>query len=196
MRQEDHFFLAALRWVSRNEVTSLALVCHRSRPLPMGSKRRPAIEMWGCLHEVPLYRLVDLYLAGVRDIALIQGDCCAHQDTVASWNSRLGDLVHLSEMAGTPARSWAWSISPTRIPVDRRGLLGLSRQSENPWPVHDPEADDEARLIASLRNAGITTVDAPPPGVQLLASGCTGCGVCIAACPHDALALRIDGAET
>ncbi len=198
-QREDHFFLAMQRWLSRNEVTAVTLACHAATSLPLGVKRRPAVETPGCLQELPLYRLVDLYLAGVRDVAVHLGDCCrdsvADVEVLSSWQSRLGDLLQYSAIDAKPARTWTWSLSPTRIPVDRRGLLGLGR-SEPPWPDHNAGSDEESRLIASLRAAGITTIEEPPPGLSLLASGCTACGVCVAACPHDALALFVDGSQT
>lgn len=195
----DHFFLAVQRWLSRNEVTSVALACHGEPSLPLGSKRRPAIEIPGCLQELPLYRLVDLHLTGVRDVAILEGDCCqdseGEPDILSSWQSRLGDLLQWNAVAAKPARSWAWSLSPTRVPVDRRGLLGLGRL-EPAWPIHDADSDDESRLVTSLRAVGITAIEEAPPGLALLASGCTGCGVCVAACPHDALSLVVDGTQT
>ncbi len=197
-RRDDHFFPAVQRWLSRNEVRSVALTCHAAPSLPLGSKQRPAIEIPGCLQDLPLYRLVDLHLTGVQDIAALPGECCseADPDILASWQSRLGELLQWSTVDAKPARNWNWSISPTRIPVDRRGLLGLGRQSQSPWPIHDADSDEEARLVTSLRAAGVTVIEEPPPGLALLASGCTACGVCVAACPHDALALHVDGSQT
>ena len=199
-QRDDHFFHAALRWLSRNEVSSVSLACQHSQAMPLGTKRRPALEVQGCLQHMPLYRLVDLFLGGVRDVAVVHGDCCANTDAaidiVSAWQSRLGELLVWSTIERKPARNWTWSLSPVRVPVDRRGLLGLSRQSENPWPVHDIDADAEHRLVTSLRAAGVTAIEEPPTALALVASGCTACGVCVAACPHDALTLIVDGAKT
>ena len=198
MTNDDHFFMAAQRWVHGMEASALALVCGSGASTPRGSRSRPAIEVPSCLQELPLHRLVDLSLAGVKDVTLIPGPtCCDPEDLrvlARKWEEQLGDLMTWTLQEGTVARNWAWSLSPGRVPMDRRGLLGLSRRSTPPWPVHEDEADDHARLLTSLRAAGIEEVEQPPSALVLQASGCTGCGVCVAACPHDALSLVVDGA--
>lgn len=194
----DHFFLAAQRWLFRNDVDSVVLTCHGGQEAALGTKRRAALEIPECLSDLPLHRLVDLSLAGVRDVAVTPGTCCGPDDlagVVDGWRATLGDLLTFSVIDAAPARSWSSSLSPTRVPLDRRGLLGL-RHGEQPWPTHTVDADDHARLLASLRSAGVTSLPESPPGVVLLASGCTACGVCVAACPHDALSLAVVGANT
>lgn len=199
MSAEDHFFLASQRWLQRSEVSSLAVVCTTEAHQPIGIRRRPALEVPGCLQELPLHRLVDLSLAGVKGVELASSSCCGESALTAlteRWRTQLGDLMSLTVAVAPPAQNWTWSLSPGRVPMDRRGLLGLSQRSSPPWPIHEPDADDESRLVASLRIAGITTIDARPPGLELFASGCTACGVCVTACPHDALTLLVDGTET
>ncbi len=199
MTSDDHFFLAAQRWIHRVEAPSMMLACSTGATTPWGTRQRPAVEIPGCLQELPLHRLVDLSLAGVENLALHPGHCCREADlreVVALWQQQLGDLVELTLIEASPARNWTWSLSPGRVPVDRRGLLGLSRRSTPPWPIHDDDADDHARLLTSLRAAGLATLEEPPPGLSLVASGCTACGVCVAACPHDALALVVDGSQS
>ena len=165
-RRDDHFFLACQRWLQLHEVASVLLVCH-GQPRPLGTKHRPAIEVPGCLRELPLHRLVDLHLAGVRDVAVPPDACCPECDsaaTIGGW-SVLGDLLALKVMEAAPVRTWAWTVSPSRVPVDRRGLLGLSRQASPSLPTHDVGADDRTRLLTSLRTAGVASLDATAPGV-------------------------------
>lgn len=194
-QRDDHFFLAAQRWLQRNEVTSVALVCHRGQDLPVGTKRLPAIEVPGCLADLPTHRLVDLFLAGLGEVAAVSNSCCSAADladVVAGWQDLLGGLSRFTTRDAVSARNWTWTLSPTRVPVDRRGLLGL-RHVQPPWPTHDAKADDHERLLVSLRAAGMTSLGEPPAALALTASGCTACGVCVAACPHDALALTTEG---
>ncbi|MDO5735648.1 MAG: ferredoxin family protein [Propionibacteriaceae bacterium] len=196
-RRDDHFFLAAQRWLHLHEVSSVLLVC-QGQSQPLGTRQLPAIEVPGCLSELPLHRLVDLSLAGVQEVSLTSGSCspgCEAAVTLQGWNA-VADLLAFTVAHAAPARSWAWTVSPSRIPVDRRGLLGLTRQSSPPWPTHHGDADERTRLLTSLRAAGVATLGAPTQGVALLASGCTACGVCVQACPHDALSLAVDGTHT
>ncbi|WP_147454031.1 4Fe-4S dicluster domain-containing protein [Tessaracoccus antarcticus] len=197
-QRDDHFFLAAQRWLARNDVRLVLLTCHGEVGAPLGTKRQPAVEVPGCVRDLPLHRFVDLSLAGVRDVALTPCSCCTPEDlatVVEQWRAALGTLLRFVITETTPVRAWSWSLSPTRVPVERRGLLGL-RTAEQAWPTHAPEADDHARLLTSLRAAGVTSLAQQAPGVALLASGCTACGVCVAACPHDALTLTLAGDQT
>lgn len=194
-RRDNHFFAAAQRWLHRNQVTSVVLVCHHEQSLPLGTKRLPAVEAPGCLSELPLYRLVDVALAGVRHVIVVPHACCDVDelaDVIERWDAAVADLLSVQQGSAIPARNWAWSLSPTRVPVDRRGLLGL-RQAQPPWPTHDVEADDHSRLITSLRAAEVTFSGRQSPALALAASGCTACGVCVQTCPHDALSLVADG---
>ncbi len=195
---DDHFFLAVQRWLHRNEASSVALVCQHGRETPLGTRTRPAVELPGCLRELPLHRLMDLRFTGVREVALIPTSCCGEEELSqlsGHWDTVIGDHLNVTTMHATPARNWTWSIAPNRVPVDRRGLLGLSRRTQPPWPTHDATADDDARLLTCLRAAGVTSLGLPSPGTTLVASGCTACGVCVQACPQDALTLSFDGAE-
>ncbi len=194
----DHFFVATQRWLERNEISTIAMLCHCGHDAPLGTKRRPAVETPGCLRDLPLHRWLDLYLAGVRDVAVVFDACCTDKEcaeTVAGWQQNLGDLLQFTVTAAVAARNWAWSVSPSRIPVDRRGLLGLSRQSSS-WPTHESGTDDHARLLTSMRAAGIESLQEPPAGLALLASGCTACGVCIKVCPNEALTLVVEDLAT
>lgn len=197
-RVADHFFEAAHRWLHRLEITSVGLVCHDGRDRPLGDRTRPALEVSGCLQDLPLHRALDLWLTGVREVTLLRNTCCGEDALLPlsqQWAALLGDRLRVTTRAATPARNWSWSLAPHRVPVDRRGLLGLGRRSTPPWPTHDPTADDDARLLASMAAAGVASLALPPPGVALLASGCTACGVCVQACPQDALRLSTDGAS-
>lgn len=195
---DDHFFLAAQRWLQRSEISSVTLVCHHGSQTPLGSRKLPAIEVPQCLQELPLHRLMDLWLTGVRQVVVAPNSCCeedALSCAVERWDASFGEHLAITVERPKPSRNTTWSLSPTRLPVDRRQLLGLSRRSPQPWPTHDPAADDHERLLATLRFAGVTSLERPTSAVALAASGCTACSVCVHACPHDALTLSVNGTE-
>lgn len=86
------------------------------------------------------------------------------------------------------------------MPVPRRQVLGLGA-----GPARDL-ADDlaaaprrlNAALAALLSDApvGLSDPTLPSPAVRLRGKGCTACGVCVRACPMEALALRHTGSLT
>lgn len=195
---DDHYFEAAQRWMHRLEASAVTLVCRGGSDSPLGTRHRPAIEASGCLQELPVHRLVDLWLTGVRDVATPATSCCGENELVRlcdTWNPMVNGLLSLATGPSASAGSWSWSLAPHRVPLDRRGLLGLTRRSLPTWPMHDSAADDHARLLTALRAAGFTPLGSSTQGLALAAAGCTACGVCIQACPHDALTLSIDGTE-
>lgn len=105
------------------------------------------------------------------------------------------------------------------LPVPRRRLLGLGTDVSRPLP--DTDAAPQVRLTAAVRAlaapgavvatpAAVGAVTAVPattapagtpdglgdvdsPAVVLSAPGCTACGVCIQACPTQALTLQHSG---
>lgn len=193
----DHFFAASQRWLQRNGITAVGLACRADGP-PLGTKQLPALRVAGCLAELPLHRLVDLSLAGVDHLTVFEHSCGSDldaDDIAEAWRRTLGGAIHFTVDEPVPSRTPMWSLSPGRVPVDRRGLLGLGR-ARSAWPTHDPTADDNARLMTSLRAANISSLGQPPVGVALEASGCTACGVCVQACPHDALSIVTEGNVT
>ena len=197
--RDDHFFLRAQRWIQQLDVDSITLTCRQELVAPLGNKRRPSIETTRCLQNLQPYRILDLQLAGIRDVIMSPTACCAEEDLAPlaqRWTGVLGDIMSVSVRPAKPARNWAWAMSPGHVPIDRRALLGLSRRSDPPWPIHDATADDDMRYLTSLRATGTSSVEESPPGVLLAADGCTACGVCVAACPHNALALEVDGCGT
>lgn len=193
--QEDHFFNAVQRWLLRNEKSHIAMTCDDGLDLARGTTKRPGVQAAGCLRDLPLHRLVDLFLAGVLDVRLVPTTCCSANvltELIGSWRSGAGGLLECDVDDIAPTNTWTWSLSPRRIPLDRRGLLGLSRHAP-PWPVHEPGDDDQARLVTSLRATGAPSMTEPPPGLALVATGCTACGVCVRACPHGSLDLIVNG---
>lgn len=192
---DDHFFSAVQRWLLHNEKSHVALTCDDGLDTALGTRKRPGVQVPGCLLDLPLYRLVDMSLAGVVEVTLVPTACSSQEalrELAAVWQTLIGGAPDCTVEDVPPVRTRTWSLSPRRIPVDRRGLLGLSRHVP-PWPIHDPSDDEHARLVSSLRAVGAPSPTGPPPGVALMASGCTACGVCVRACPHGSLDLVLDG---
>lgn len=77
------------------------------------------------------------------------------------------------------------------MPVPRRQVLGLGGGPAR--ELADEYASDVQRLTTALAALLPTTPTLPDllsPAVRLRGKGCTACGVCVRACPTDALRLR------
>ncbi|WP_127131780.1 4Fe-4S dicluster domain-containing protein [Georgenia sp. SYP-B2076] len=86
-------------------------------------------------------------------------------------------------------------LEAAHMPVARRQLLGLGGRAPSDLPAQ--YLDPHERLVAAVRALvpagapGLAQLDGP--AARLTAHGCAGCGVCVQACPADALRLRHGG---
>lgn len=87
-------------------------------------------------------------------------------------------------------------LDAARMPVARRQVLGLGAGAARDLPDEHDSAPRRlsvvlATLLAGVRQVDVPSeIDLPSPAVRLTARGCTACGVCVRACPTDALAMR------
>lgn len=117
-----------------------------------------------------------------------------------------------------PRKSKARVFTLGSAPVERRALFGLGGRRATMLDLDTDEAtrgvaalrlleaEGRARLVGDPDGGGTSAVPVdliasnvhagtgtdpvdPPIGVRLVAQGCTACGVCVRACPHDALHL-------
>lgn len=179
-----------------------------------------SLRLEGCLATVDAHWLVDIAVAaGTAWLDVEQ--CPAAQARQQLW--QLGELLGprrlvVNALPEDAARGPL--LDERRPPVDRRAALGLSAlglptpgrpalgrpalgrppvglgRPETDGVQHSPGADPHTRLLESLANAGIVAAHLPSPALALGASGCTACGVCVRACPHDALRLTHSGSTS
>ncbi|MEI2775977.1 MAG: 4Fe-4S dicluster domain-containing protein [Tetrasphaera sp.] len=100
-------------------------------------------------------------------------------------------------------------VDATRLPVDRRALLGAppAGREFDPRPP-TPTPTDHARLIAALRRllpaVPVNLAEGPAPGIRLRvlphsgpggspSAGCTACLTCVRTCPESALEMPVTG---
>lgn len=86
-------------------------------------------------------------------------------------------------------------LDAARMPVARRQVLGLGAGVARDLPDEHDSAPRRLSVVLGSLLAGAGQVDAPSPAVRLTARGCTACGVCVRACPTDALVIRHVGAH-
>jgi len=117
--------------------------------------------------------------------------------TLGPWRQVLGDAV---ATLGPPRRRWRTPkhVVVGQTPVARRAVLGLPVRC--PIDLSCDDADRTLAALALLRAHGRIPDDddggfvaAEHPASRLVVSGCTACGVCVQACPVDALVLSHDG---
>ena len=167
---------------------------------PTGSEASPTVVLGCCLAEVPLHRVVDLWAARRR--LGVDLSCCTRPSDA---RAHLGALAWLADFdldaSLAPGR---FVLAVARPPVSRRGLLGLGRTPHAvqptapsrtpPLPLWAAGATRPAQArLSSSRPVSSSAVCSGSGGVRLGAVGCTACGVCVRACPHEALTLTVSG---
>ncbi|MGA4506973.1 4Fe-4S dicluster domain-containing protein [Propionibacteriaceae bacterium G1746] len=202
-----HRWQLVLGWLGENPGRDVLVCCTHATPLPTG--RTPArtpevleavhpviVRLEGCANDVPPWALVDLAIAGGATVLVDTGTCMA-PDVAA--------LERLETLTGARVRRGAIGAEPPAVtlslahpPVSRRALLRRHDETGVPVAVAHVVDDPAQRLVESLRAlgagggaggaAGLSRQASP--ATRLEVSGCIACGVCVRACPHDALELR------
>ena len=144
-----------------------------------------------CPAQAAEWVLVDLAVAAGGTVVVEVGQC----PTAAAKFEALARLTAGRVRAGSVAseRQIVATLRVSQPPMTRRGIL--ARRAPEPVVVHASD-DPRARLVDSLRALGGDQVEGRAPALELDASGCIACGVCVKACPHDALELGTAGGRT
>lgn len=193
----DSRFEAVLRWAVDADVEHIVVLCadadRETITAPSAAASWAAVRLDGCLTEVPPYRLIDLALASGGSVRVAVDACsqgAAQREDLATVSTLTRGRVRVLEdpesAETTPTASVA-DVDVAHPPVSRRHLF---RARTTPAVgVHEPDADDQTRLVASLRALGVSGDATAAPGVRLEVAGCVACGMCVRVCPHDALSL-------
>jgi len=174
-------------WVRANQPGAIALL-DPAAPVLVADKTIPAVILTGPLRDVPPHELLEALHLGAQTIHL-HGELGPLATVIAVLAA--AGIERLVEGEGTaePRESF----SSDDMPHSRRDLFGLG-QSQIPLPDEQMLPQNRERLALSA----ILSASSVPPsalahvdshGLLLRTSGCTACGVCVKACPTDALEL-------
>lgn len=177
-----------LRYLSAGEVPeTLILACDHS-PRPRVPRPACALHYDACWGEAPLGTIAQILALGVGHIDFVP----------CSRDGGLGRLLQLGEEF-FPGRLDLWEtphqgglagnwVEVSQLGVSRRSFLGLS--SDCPLDLNANWQERSAQAFALL---GVSEPSPdPPPSWTLQVNACNVCGVCVAACPHQALSLTPD----
>lgn len=198
-----------LRLTALDPPESLLVAC-RHAELPALPAAVLGVRLAGCVTDETLSLPAQLLLAGPARVSVLLCDRDPERAAaqVAAWTSVLPDVVAVDE---PPRRRFGraggaiFDLALRSVP--RRVALGL------PPSRHlalDLDSDSEARGVVALRLlAEQGRARLPDPSVEqhrkhpgepvsaiLIAEGCTACGVCVRACPNEALTLTAGDGES
>lgn len=141
-----------------------------------------------CLGETQAWQLVDLAIAGGATVVV---EACPKSDPaeLGRLQALTAGRVRLGEVTTAPVAR----LQVAHPPVSRRGML--RRVAADPVTVHESD-DPRQRLVESLRSLGVGEAPGEAPGLVLDAAACIACGVCVKACPHDALEMATAAGRT
>ena len=189
-----------LVWLSRQtEPVDLELACAEHADPRLGSAHRVLVSMPTCLTAVPDHLLLEL-LVGGADRVHVRVDGCADPGVTRSRIDALCDVLEAVgqpprlrvetdlQVDATPRRVW----DASHMPVSRRLLLPAPDDESRPLPLETDSAHQ--RLVAAVARLRVAATDLAEelagPAIMLTAEGCTLCGVCVRACPEDALRVE------
>lgn len=181
----DARYAAVGRWLSGAVPASVVAVCAEADAAASGGGT--VVRLDGCLARLPAHRLVDLAVASGGTVVVALDACAAAADAgpaVATLAALTGGRVVARTEAPDPAPPTTL-VDVAHPPVGRRHLF---RAAPGADPAGQEDQDEQARLVAALRALGVGG-QASAPAAALTVAGCIACGVCVQACPNDALVL-------
>ncbi len=199
-----------LRWLAAHDSPGLVVLACDDAPLPRVARGAVVVRLEGCVRDADVGLPAQLLAVGVGAVQVLP--CPTEPEDgaarVEDWRSVLGDGVGPFVPPARRGTSRAEVLTIGDVPVPRRVLLGLDLGDS---PLLAPELDDAGRSLVALRLLEAQGRATPAPAApldgsgpdeaaplaggatMLTVSGCVACGVCVRACPHDALALEHDG---
>ena len=215
--------LALLRWLLAVDLPECAVLACDHAELPPVPQDAVGVRVVGCLADVSLALPAQLLACGIGSLEVVacpeHPEAVARR--VAVWQSTLIEVAPASSTTSTISLRRGGPVFDLASPMlPRRFVFGLLRARDLPF---DLSLDEEARGLVALRllasqgrvqwassqaaeeprspqdgAAGATSATQSGPddrvAVSLRAQGCTACGVCVRACPHQALELTaLDG---
>ena len=210
-----------LRWLGAHDPVPRLLLTCPEMPVPRVERGTVAVRAHRCLGECDIGLPAQLLVSGVGQVLTLP--CAAAEQRVTAWQQRLHGVqtFHAPRRGRRPAETLVLGQIPlprrALLGLSTRGTLDLSHddasrtltavrmlQDQGRATVSSSSsagARPEAAPRAAAGTAGATSVAAGPAdstveraaAAVLTVDGCTACGVCVRACPHDALTLEHDG---
>ena len=193
-----------LRWLYANELPSeVVLVCPYTE---LGKVPRSAVVV-----EVPA--CLGTAQAGLCAQLLASGEETVHiaQECEDAWSGANSPQALIEFFVGAQRWDRAARRRGTRrpeilylgqIPLPRRMVLGFIGVPKGELSLTDDEHTRELEAVRILRQRGQVAAEQEEVVTEvhskarlLGASGCTACGVCVTACPHEALSLPVEGSQ-
>ena len=199
-----------LRWIGQQpDPVDLELACPEHPDPSRGRRAVSVVRMDVCLAALPPSAYLELVAVGVAGVSVRLDGCGTSEEAgrqVEAANRLLAacacsDRVEVTRAAPTAPPRVVHDLHS--LPVGRRSLLllagpGGSRQTVARSGSERERALGALRSLSSGREPGrpgspfpaddLAVLDAP--SAVLSVTGCTGCGVCVRACPTGALRLH------
>ncbi len=184
-----------LRWLFAHDLPEeIVLACEHTNVPKLGRKRQ-AVVWNGCLTDASVGIPAQILALGVRKVGVLP--CGVHPAGVdkqrLTWESLTPRLVYDAGALKPAIFRGPEPLKVGSVPVPRRVVMGLGLRDKPPISL---KGDDTSRTLAALevltakglvrRGEGL---ESKLGGLRIAVSACTACGVCVQACPHNALTL-------
>mgnify|MGYP000877794796 CR=1 FL=1 len=212
----DHI-RALLRWVAAHDVPARVVLACKGCQFQV-RRNTLGVRLDGCVAGMPIDLVAQLLAMGITriDVLPCPEDTVAAGHTVDTWKGIFpGQVTTMPpSRAMVPRfRRQGDVLDLAAVPLPRRVVLGLGGHDDT---VVDLSADSPARTLQALSvlaqegratlpdrgpdtdpgsgadAAGVGGAPLANTGLDLVAVGCTACGVCVRACPTASLELRVE----
>lgn len=195
-----------LLWAVRSEQPGVVrLICDEAADRVRSEPNETVVAWRGCLSKLPRALPFELLQAGVPSVVLDVGDCGGDwraEFTELALVAGVRDRIVVASEPSAAGKRPKRVLDADAMPVlRRRSIFGLGATGQSDEPeLPDRTGAPQQRLRAVIREL-VADQELPEPpeagwttgAIQVVSQGCVAAGVCVKACPTDALALESAG---
>ncbi|MFC5369951.1 4Fe-4S dicluster domain-containing protein [Arcanobacterium bovis] len=184
-----------LRWLFAHDLPKAVVITCAHSELKRSPRGVQIISWSDCLSTAPIGLPAQLLALGIEHVSV---ESCALEsvdstEKIQQWIELTPSLVSQFEGFDRFLRSGDAVLTCGAIALPRRVLLGLSVAEKPPYSFVGDDVDRTVRALELLREQGrlsaSSALNRSLGGHRLGITTCTACGVCVRACPHDALEI-------
>lgn len=186
---------ALLRWLNAHDLPKEVILTCNHEDASRGPRNTQVVQWDACLKDASIGIVAQLLALGIQKVHVLA--CTVNpadvSEQVNKWASLTPGYVDGIQAIKKGVLKGPDVLVLGQIPLPRRSMIGMSVRDKSAIPIKADDTERTLKAFEVLQAKGIVKrgegLEAKLGGVRLGAVGCVACGVCVRACPNDALTL-------